>query len=606
VRQARFWWLGHWTIFSVDCDSETTRTSVAKYLQEHRAIGTGIRVVESWEPGAPWPELYDSFAPRERELIESCNTTTGSLLAVLQQLHPWIRDGWEEPHEGGEVRLAVVARPGATPSSDDLDSAKRTVLACCGHPGILVAIRVANAVERPEPERFDDPKFNAMMRGLTNQSSRDGITDPVLHRAADEDEDFYRTARDAGFQARRGESHTTRPRRVFIPVSARDIDVRRLLLLYDCAYVDCEICTDDECARPLGLARPDFLDLVAKGLLTPVVPERFGVFPEKSLRELLDRGTVITPKRLAAFVATHLLDANPLWRLPKQDHHLAKACLDSVRLAAERDASLPARLRRMLLAWCEFQSDGCADFMTSLTNQSALAPLHYGPGALAERVFGPPDAPRNAATAFHGRDIAYAQALGAGFLPPQDEEHARLCDVIGAIAGRRPIDNIDNIEVLLTLDQLFEAAGLTVPADMPLDEWLAFCQSDRASGVRQALSAVLEGRTEDRETLDLAYAELRSQLDRMQRADDRAIRLADNLEFAGIVADAILMASGSAVPFGSTLLSMLIKQLAPRIWAAMENDRSTQAVKDQLIAMNHLTSPAVAKLHQVRRRLGRA
>jgi hypothetical protein len=260
----------------------------------------------------------------------------------------------------------------------------------------------------------------------------------------------------------------------------------------------------------------------------------------------------------------------------------------------------------MLLAWCDFQADGCADFMTSLTNQSALTPLHYGPGALAERVFGPADRPRNAAMAFHGRDIAYAQALGAGFLPPRDEEHARLCDVIGAIAGRRPVDNIDNIEVLLTLDQLFEAVGLAVPAEMPLDEWLAFCRSDRASGVRQALSMVLEGKTEDRETLEAAYAELRSQLDRMQRADDRAIRLADNLEFAGIVADAILMASGSTLPFGSTVLSMLIKKLAPQVWTAMENDRSTQAVKDHLIAMNHLTSPAVARLHQVRRRLGRA
>jgi len=134
-----------------------------------------------------------------------------------------------------------------------------------------------------------------------------------------------------------------------------------------------------------------------------VATRRIGEYDQCKIREMIDDGGLLLPRKLAGATAANLLDANPLWRLSRVDAALARAILRDVRsgLSATRSSTNSASA---IGAWLEFQTDGVINFDAGALHHGAMLPMSYGPGALAGRIL----------EAIHGADAADYEAAIIG------------------------------------------------------------------------------------------------------------------------------------------------------------------------------------------------
>lgn len=608
----RFEWNGWRTVFYVSTGGDQVlQEAVRRFLIEHGPMATPIELANSWVDGPRWPAIYDQFTDRQRELMESCDLTESGLEAAMLQLCGWLAEVRSDTVGGGHIQLTVVPRGGTQPSADLLKECHDLAVGALGVPGVRFDVVVGSVPPRaPLQLTGAPPHVQAMFRWTANQSSREGITDPAIRKLFDEDEDYYRDAREHGFVARRRPIVEDKQNEsgIFLPFAPEEVDARNLLLVFDRIYFPASAYTKEtERSVVYGVPRDQIPRLVRDGRFVPVLTERLGEYDQRELRSLLDAGRCVTPRRLSSWIASQILDSNPLWRTPKSEILLVREVLSSVRREVSDGASkLSPQLAKLTSAWLDFETDGCAHFMMAVTNQSTRVPLWYGPGAFAGKVLGEflgAQAPDLEAQML-GLDVSYAAALGVACFPQPREQLYPIYDFIGSLAGNRPVDTLEHLPVMYTLDTLIEELELACPEGMALDAWLEFVDEQSRRDLRAALATALGDSCASVAAAQDAAKELGVRVTKIAHSNERQARLVEKYEFVGVIADGLIL-SGAVpdLPFGSSVVGFLLKHGASWLWEKLETSPATREVKVALEAANHLVSPSLIRILHMRRKL---
>lgn len=602
VRRVRFEYEGHTTRFYVDADGTEVTSALKSFLIENHAMGTHVVLADTWVDGPEWPAMYDEFSSAELELIEACDSTKGSLEAVVLQLCRWVADIEIETPRGGHLHLKVEGRAGK-PTDALLAECERVVRAAAALPNLHVTVVGERIVRESKPE-IDDPKFNQMMRWSENQSSREGIKDDALKQVFDEDEDFFAAARTRAFPSRTArDAGANSPSSIYLPPQVDSPRLAQLLLLYERVYFPASAYTEDEAPDVYGFTRADMLRLIEAGRCIPVLTERIGRLDQKRLRELTDLGRYVGPRRLAARVASHILDANPMWRLPRKDLRVARDVLTEVGRSLQDSSDVPEWLNALTRAWIEFTREGCESFLSLVTNQSTRVPLSFGPGAFAARVLR--DALGERAPDLElqllGMDVSYASALDATYAPVPDERLYPLYELIGQVTSNHHVADVDRLPLALLLPSLIEDLGLPLNDGVDVTTLLAMTNAPTIREVRATFAMAL-GSPSTLEQAREAARDLAERVRKLDAADAQTATRVEHFEFVGIIADAAA-ALAHHPPFGSSIVAFLLKHSVPWLWQKLDDRAALREVKVRLAALNHFDSADVVRVQHLRRRL---
>jgi hypothetical protein len=591
VRSARFEYDGWDIVYRVELEDGTSghsRTDIFDHIARHSSMGIRPRL-EPWAPGPTWPPAFGQFSEEQLQLLEASDPTHDGLEAAVRQAFDFAADVTSDTPTPGEVRLTISSL--SELSDEQLRACERFATAVLAAPGAKAT--VVQGTVAPNPDSGMNLPF------MVHQASRDGVVDSTILRALRDDEDTYRQARvsrfSTAFEAPQGLS-------VYLPVDGSRLDLRQIIPLYDFAYFPIEVFGDADMAY--GITWHDALELVRRRRLVGVITRRVGEYDQRKVRELLDAGGVLLPRKLATATAASILDSNPLWRLSQLDPKLARAILHDVRSGVS-SSGVPKEIASAIMAWVEFQSDGAINFEAGALHQAAMLPMSYGPGALAAkllRVTHGSKAP-DLEAAIIGMHVTHSMALGAGCVPLPDKSLYPFYELTTLATAAREAGVSDlalkKLPVIAELDRILTAIAFETQADVPITRWI-----DETSATMDALrdgissafaitdSSTLEGVAQRAAKLEWELANLAANRASLSRTVER-------FEIVGLAADSVAWLADTAFPFAGTLIGVLIKRGVPRLWDHLSKNPHSAAALDVLEGVGARTYPNVVRLHRI-------
>lgn len=603
VQTVRFEFNGYTLIFRAllkDGSSGHLHQELQKYLKDYHAMGTHT-ILSEWADGPPWPDVFNSLTDEQRILVEACDSTKHSVEAVVVQAFDEITAAECETLAAGAVKVTIQTRNGE-PNSDQIIAYRDFVDACIPSPGCRVEI----AVGRVEVE----PKSNFSLPFIANQASREGIIDKVLLGRAEADEDMFREVRRKGFPTSAAgciPPELVGKSTIYLPHEGTEVDIRVYLPLYDAVYAPVETLIKDS-EIVYGITRKEVLTLIGLKRIVPVITKRLGDYDQNRLREVVDVGASVTPRALAAGVTTQLLAANPLWRVAQTDSLLPKEHIDIIRNGITSEPNVPDPIRAFVRLWIEYQISGCIDLGTGYINDIGMLPLRLGPGAFLADVLSDihgEKAPDLEARII-GAQVCNSMALNATCVPMFKDTFYPLYDLVCLFSGARearPGDRVlQRLPVVAQIDEILKQLRVDCPNGMSALEWID-AASPCMEALRNSLTSSLTGKTVNLQQVKEVADKLEKDIARLVKGTARTGSSVETFEVVGLLSDSIAWALDSTFPYAGTVIGVVIKRVFPKLWGLLENNKTTQQIRDALEAANSLVPPHVVRLHRAKRKL---
>ena len=541
--------------------------------------------------GPTYPPMFESLTARQRELIASCDATGEGLQAVLLAELSWVKEIATASPAPGTVSITVEPK-GAQPSAELLRECQALAEAAIGTPGVSVTVAVGKVPTHPAT-----PVEHPLITILTNQASRAGVNDPGVRRVLEEDEDFFRAARERGFAYRDSSEPQETASAVFLSNAAHG-DLRQLLAFTETIYISADALLADEGA--FGCTHDELATAVHTGRCVPIFDRRLGEYDQTKLGRLIESPRFIRPRQLTVRIASDLLSANPLWRLASEEPLLVRESIRAVRAAIEQ-AGQVENLSRYVAGWSALQRDGAAAVHAAILNQGTLAPVRYGPGALAGHViFGDSGSDeQRGMLGYLGRPYAIARALGAACVPVKGTRFDGLVDLIANFAAPRRIDSLSEPEVFRELDTLMDSISIQCPTDVPIAEWIEALSTERVRELRASLSPVFSDCHAESSNVRAKAHELAQEIRKIRDTRKAIGDRVEQLELVGVVSDTAAFALDTGFPLTGTLLGAFLKRGIPLVWHALERDKTLRAAREALEAKNALSTPQAVRILRI-------
>lgn len=602
VADVRFEYAGYTTVFRAllrNGASGHTNPQLSNFIDTHRGAGCWV-VLAEWCSGPSWPEFFDSLTSEQRELAEACNGTKSGIEGTVVQAFSDILAADCETVEGGWIRLTVQGKVAL--SSGAIAQIRNFTLACVASPEVRVDVVQGPVAAEPNPD-FSIPL-------LIHQSSRSGLLDPILMAKADADEDLFRQIRSRGFVDTSEDlllPDLRDKRAVYLPRSSQHLDLSSFLPLYDVVYIPVDPLLP-ESKTSFGVERSELLQLITDRRVIPVATNRLGEYPQKELRELVDAGYCVTPRRLAGATASQMLNANPLWRIASADESLAKAFLLDFRNHVLAEPDVDSDLLTIVNNWVSFQRDGCLHFLAGAISQSALLPLSFGPGAfianLLKNKLG--EKAPDVEAMYLGLDVSHAMALHSTIVPHPQPQLYPLYELLTLYGHARPVEGNETpfatISVVAQLDKILDDLVIRRPTGMPMSEWLSATEP-LVVDLRATLDNLFAGKTATLDDVRRQAELLRKHLETIDAARTRTAAQVERFEVVGIISDVIAWGMDWSFPCAGTAIGAVMKRAFPYAWRKLDENRLGVRCKEVLEGMNAFVPPNVVRLHRLRAQL---
>lgn len=594
VEDARFDYVGHDAIFFVRFHDGASNESKQVVQQMIEKWGFLRARMLAWKDGPALPSLFDGFTERQLQVLTASDGTRDGLAGVILTLCPWVRAVDSSSSLPGAVDF-VVEPKGAEPSEALLDECRRIALAAITGPCNGVTVKTGTV--EPQPA---DESLPSGWQLMINHASLEGVQDPVLRRAFEEDEDFFRDARERGFPVGGHLSSKQEAPGVFIPEDV-PADVWQLVPLFSRIYVPAATLLRAD--SRLGAKGTDLMLGVESKRIIPVIDQRIGSYRSADLRLLLDAGHCVTPRRLTAKIASDLLAANPLWRIAGTEPSTVRKALAETKRVVENAAG--GKLAQVVRGWADFTEDGAVNLYTALLNRGSDTALIYGHGALASwisaSVYGANERPWR--PALFGYSIALARALRAVCYSPGRPQDERLIAFIAALAAPMRAEALEDLRLTSKLSELLPSIDLMKPAGTSFAEWMSAADSPVVCDLRSAINDAFEGALGNRTEIEAAIEKLGEEIGRARKARHRVASVAERFELVGFVADAGAFALDAGFPFAGTVLALIIKKAAARALEALERNPAVRDAREALEATNAGVPPHVVRILRARNAL---
>jgi hypothetical protein len=554
-------------------------------------------MLSEWEDGPPWPKQFDSLTNEELALAELCDGTKSGIEAATTQAFGGMVSAECETVAPGVIRV-TVQRTNEFLTPEQFSRYTDFIGACASAPGIRAEVVSGN--DRVESE-LKAPT-------VQSRSERRSIIDKGLVETAANDEDWFRDVRRKGFPAttvkeilRDVEGKSA----VYFSHDTKDINIRAFLPLYDVVYAPADVLmTDDDI---YGMKRSETFELIRGKRIVPVVSREIRNYDQKRLREIVEIGHFVPPRRLAAGIILQLLSANPLWRVAMADTALAKAHIDDLRKGISSQDGATENVRAFLSRWIDYQVLGCLNIGTGVVNDIGMLPLSLGPGAfLSDVVYDSREkVSQDSTLRIIGLDVSHAMALNAMCVPLFKDKLYGLYDMLVLFSRAREAKQGDKglqlLPVIAQLDEILARLKITCPSEIPVTEWIEIA-TPLMGELRNSLKAVLAtGKSETLQDVRARASELEASLNKLSKGNMRSVWAADTFEIVGVVSEALACEVGLHFPYAGTIVGIVIKRLFPKLWEVLGKSDTTLQVRDFLEASNSFVWPHVVRLHRAKR-----